>query len=88
MMSLMVEGGNRINGSFLAERAIDKFYFFFSSKWIGDEKAPGIFGGHGVKDLKNALKLSDLRFRRMGEDFLFEGYVERGAFRVYGNDRR
>ncbi len=87
-MSLLVEGGNRINGSFLDERAIDKFYFFFSSKWIGDQKAPSIFGGHGVKDLKNAVKLSGLRFRRMGEDFLFEGYVERGAFRVYGNGRR
>jgi diaminohydroxyphosphoribosylaminopyrimidine deaminase/5-amino-6-(5-phosphoribosylamino)uracil reductase len=88
IMSLLVEGGSRINGSFLDERAIDKFYFFCSSKWIGDQKAPSIFGGHGVKDLEETVKLRDVHVRRMGEDFVFEGYVERGEFRVYGNGRR
>lgn len=77
IMTLLVEGGSEINGSFLDEGAIDKFYFFFSSKWIGDEKAPGIFGGHGVQDLSKTIKLNQLRFRRMGEDFLLEGYVEK-----------
>ena len=51
-MTLLVEGGSQVNGSFLDERAVDKFYFFFSPKWIGDPEASGIFGGHGVRDLQ------------------------------------
>ena len=77
-MTLLVEGGSKVNGSFLDERAVDKFYFFFAPKWIGDPKAPGIFGGRGIEDLTEAIKLEEVRMRRMGEDFLLEGYVEKG----------
>ena len=77
IMTLLVEGGSQVNGSFLDERAVDKFYFFFSSKWIGDQEAPGIFGGHGVKDLKKVVRLREVQWRKMGEDFLLEGYVEK-----------
>ena len=78
IMTLLVEGGSKVNGSFLDERAVDKFYFFFSPKWMGDPEAPGIFGGHGVKDLADVIHLRQIHSRRMGEDFLLEGYVERG----------
>jgi diaminohydroxyphosphoribosylaminopyrimidine deaminase/5-amino-6-(5-phosphoribosylamino)uracil reductase len=78
IMTLLVEGGSQVNGSFLEERAVDKFYFFFAPRWIGDAKAPGIFGGRGIEDLREAIKLKEVRMRRMGEDFLLEGYVEKG----------
>jgi hypothetical protein len=45
---------------------------------MGDPEAPGIFGGHGVKDLAEVIHLRQIHSRRMGEDFLLEGYVERG----------
>jgi diaminohydroxyphosphoribosylaminopyrimidine deaminase/5-amino-6-(5-phosphoribosylamino)uracil reductase len=79
IMTLLVEGGSRVNGSFLDERLVDKFYFFLSPKWIGDQEAPGIFGGHGIKDLQEAVTLKDIRARRVGEDFLLEGYVVKGS---------
>jgi len=85
IVTLLVEGGSQINGSFLDERKIDKFYFFFSSKWMGDPEAPSIFGGHGARDLKKAVRLNQVRFRKMGEDFLIEGYVEKGEFCVHGD---
>ena len=78
IMTLLVEGGAQVNGSFLDQRAIDKFYFFFAPKWIGDPKAPGIFGGHGIENLCDAIRLGEVRFRRMGDDFLLEGLVEKG----------
>jgi len=73
------KGGSKVNGSFLHERLVDKFYFFLSPKWIGDQEAPGIFGGHGIKDLQEAVTLKDIRARRVGEDFLLEGYVIKGS---------
>ena len=78
IMTLLVEGGSQVNGSFLDERVIDKFCLFFSPKWIGDPKAIGIFGGQGVKDLREAICLEELGIRKMGKDFLLEGYVVKG----------
>ncbi len=75
IMSLMVEGGSQINGSFLDEGLIDKVLLFFSPKLIGDSQAPGIFGGHGKTVLKEAVFLNELRMRRIGEDVLIQGYV-------------
>ena len=75
MMSLLVEGGSQVNGSFLDEGLIDKILFFLSPKLIGDREALGIFGGSGKATLKEAIPLNELKVRRMGEDILIEGYV-------------
>ena len=75
MMSLLVEGGSQVNGSFLDEGLIDKILFFLSPKLIGDREALGIFGGSGKANLKETIPLNELRVRRMREDILIEGYV-------------
>ena len=77
MMSLLVEGGSQVNGSFLDEGLIDKILLFLSPKLIGDREALGIFGGSRKATLQEAIPLNELRVRRMGEDILIEGYVER-----------
>jgi len=80
MMSLLVEGGSQLNGSFLDEGLIDKIFLFLSPKLIGDPQALGIFGGHGVSSLKEAIPLNELKVRRIGEDLLLEGYLQ--EFRI------
>jgi diaminohydroxyphosphoribosylaminopyrimidine deaminase/5-amino-6-(5-phosphoribosylamino)uracil reductase len=75
MMSLLVDGGSQVNGSFLDEGLIDKILFFLSPKLIGDREALGIFGGSGKANLKETIPLNELRVRRMGEDILIEGYL-------------
>ena len=79
LMSILVEGGSQINGSFLDEGLIDKFLFFLSPKWLGDPQAPGIFGGRGVSNLKEAVGLKEIRTKRIGEDIFVEGYLEWGT---------
>ena len=76
MMSLLVEGGSQVNGSFLDEGLIDKILLFLSPKLIGDREALGIFGGSGKANLKETIPLNELRVRRMGEDILIECYVK------------
>jgi len=76
IMSLLVEGGSRINGSFLDEGLIDKLFLFLCPKLIGDHQAPGIFGGRGVSHLQEAIALKEIKTRKMGEDILLEGYLE------------
>jgi diaminohydroxyphosphoribosylaminopyrimidine deaminase/5-amino-6-(5-phosphoribosylamino)uracil reductase len=77
MISLLVEGGSEINGSFLDEGLIDKIFLFLSPKMIGDKEALGIFGGHGVTHLQEAISFKELKVRRLGEDILLEGYLTR-----------
>jgi diaminohydroxyphosphoribosylaminopyrimidine deaminase/5-amino-6-(5-phosphoribosylamino)uracil reductase len=76
IMSLLVEGGSRVNGSFFDEGLVDKLLLFVSPRLLGDSQAPGIFGGKGVASLKEAVPLKDVRTRRIGGDLLIEGYVE------------
>jgi diaminohydroxyphosphoribosylaminopyrimidine deaminase/5-amino-6-(5-phosphoribosylamino)uracil reductase len=75
LMSLLVEGGSQINGSFLDQGLIDKIFLFLSPKLIGDPLAPGIFSGSGVASLKEAISIKDLKVRKIGEDILLEGYL-------------
>ncbi len=76
MMHLLVEGGSQVNGSFLDEGLIDKLLLFLSPKLIGDSRAPGIFCGRGVASLNEAFLLKEFKVKRIGEDLLWEGYLE------------
>lgn len=79
IMSLLVEGGGQVNGSFLDEGLIDKLLLFLSPKVIGDRQAPGMFGGRGVSRLQEALPLKEMKAKRIGEDILLEGYMGWGT---------
>ncbi len=76
MMSLLVEGGSEVNGSFLNEGLIDKIFFFLSPKFLGGQ-ALGIFGGRGTAKLEEALSLKQLKIKKVGEDILLEGYLKK-----------
>ena len=76
MMSILVEGGSQVNGSFLDEGLIDKFLFFLSPRVLGDPQAVGIFQGKGFDHLKACASVRNLSFRRIEGDILVEGYLE------------
>ncbi len=78
IMTLLVEGGSEVNGSFLDEGLIDKLLLFFSPRLIGGHQAPGIFRGKGVSSLREAVPLKEMKLKRIGEDILIEGYLEWG----------
>lgn len=73
--SCLVEGGGTLIGSLFDEGLVDKVLFFVSPKIIGGKEAIGSVMGKGVSRIDNAVKLKEFSLRRMGEDFLFEGYV-------------
>ncbi len=77
IMSLLVEGGSRLNGSFLEEGLIDKILLFFSPRLLGDKEALGVFGGDRKASLEEAIPLDELRVKKIGEDILVEGYVKK-----------
>ena len=72
--SVLVEGGSRINGSFLRQNLIDKFYIYIAPKIIGDHKAPGPFHPCADIPLGQAAELTNLEITRLDRDLLVTGY--------------
>jgi diaminohydroxyphosphoribosylaminopyrimidine deaminase/5-amino-6-(5-phosphoribosylamino)uracil reductase len=70
--SLMIEGGATVNASALSYGVVDKVFLYY---------APTIWGMIGSipfaehADLRESLRLSNLRLHRFGEDFAVEAYL-------------
>lgn len=75
--SVLVEGGGQINGAFLRESLVDKYYCYLAPKIIGGTKALGSFAGEGVSTLADAVCLTDISIEHLGEDFLITGYPKK-----------
>lgn len=72
--SLLIEGGGRLATSFLRHKLIDKIYQVVAPIIIGS----GIeaVGDLKIKRLKNAIKLSNVVYKRVGQDSMLIGYPE------------
>jgi len=71
---LIVEGGGRLQTSFIEARLADKIVLTLSPKLIGGCNAPGFYGGEGVAKVQEALELKSLRPFSLGDDLILEGY--------------
>jgi len=73
--NILVEGGGTLIGALVDERLVDKILFFISPKIIGGKEAISSVMGKGVVRIDKAIKLKEVKLKRIGEDFLVEGYV-------------
>jgi diaminohydroxyphosphoribosylaminopyrimidine deaminase/5-amino-6-(5-phosphoribosylamino)uracil reductase len=74
--NILVEGGGTLIGSLFDDGLVDRVLFFISPKIIGGKEAIGSVMGRGVARIDKALKLKDVRLKRIGQDLLVEGYVK------------
>ena len=81
--SVLVEGGARVNGSFVRDKLVDKVFWYIAPKIIGGSKAPCPVGGPGIELLKDALQVENIEVHKLGNDICIEGYVVRGGPDVY-----
>ena len=75
IVSVLIEGGSGLNASAFKEGIVDKVVLFLAPLIIGGELAPGAVGGPGVKRLKQALPIKNLRVTPVGADWMVEGYL-------------
>lgn len=78
IMSLLIEGGSSLNARALNEGIVDKVMFFIAPKIIGGKGSYPAVGGNESRPLDEALMITDMKARRVGEDILIEGYVRKG----------
>ena len=74
IMSVMIEGGSRLAASSVRSGIVDKLCLFYAPKMIGDDGVP-LLGGVEVKRLGDCIAVKDMRIKRLGEDFMLEGYL-------------
>ncbi|MBM3246329.1 MAG: bifunctional diaminohydroxyphosphoribosylaminopyrimidine deaminase/5-amino-6-(5-phosphoribosylamino)uracil reductase RibD [Candidatus Omnitrophica bacterium] len=74
--SILVEGGGMLIGSLFDEGLVDKVLFFISPKIIGGKDAISAVMGRGIPRIDKAIKLKEVKLKRIGEDFLIEGRIK------------
>ena len=74
--SILVEGGGALLGSLFDAGLVDKVIVFIAPIIIGGDKATTAVGGSGVAEMADALRLEDVNFEKIGDDFVFSGYVK------------
>lgn len=75
--SIFIEGGSSLNAYALKAGIVDKVMFFIAPKIIGGKESFPAVGGKSFKRLKEAYRLKDTKIKRIGEDFLIEGYIQK-----------
>jgi diaminohydroxyphosphoribosylaminopyrimidine deaminase/5-amino-6-(5-phosphoribosylamino)uracil reductase len=75
VLSLLVEGGGMVLGSFFDRRLVDKVQAIVAPMIIGGERSPSAVAGHGVHRLDEAIRLREAVVERLGGDLLVTGYV-------------
>ncbi|MEN1969241.1 bifunctional diaminohydroxyphosphoribosylaminopyrimidine deaminase/5-amino-6-(5-phosphoribosylamino)uracil reductase RibD [Lentibacillus sp. N15] len=65
--SLLVEGGAKVNGSFLAAKKIDQFIIYMATQLIGGANTPTSFAGAGFEKLSDALSMEIKQVEMIGE---------------------
>ena len=75
VQTLLLEGGGELIAGALAERLVDRVVFFIAPKLVGGAGAPGSVGGQGIARLAQAIRLADVRTRRVGADLCVDARV-------------
>jgi diaminohydroxyphosphoribosylaminopyrimidine deaminase/5-amino-6-(5-phosphoribosylamino)uracil reductase len=74
VLSLLVEGGGVLHGSFFDERLVDKVTAVIAPMIVGAVDAPSAVSGRGAQRMAEAVRLRDMTVERLGEDVLVTGY--------------
>ncbi|HZH81819.1 MAG TPA: bifunctional diaminohydroxyphosphoribosylaminopyrimidine deaminase/5-amino-6-(5-phosphoribosylamino)uracil reductase RibD, partial [Phototrophicaceae bacterium] len=76
VVNVLIEGGAKVAASALQEKVVDKVIFFYAPKIIGGDGF-AMIGDLGIRRVRQALELEDLRFAKSGKDLLVTGYLRR-----------
>ena len=74
--SIMIEGGSTLAFSALQDGIVDKVISFIAPKILGGVNAPTAVGGTGIEKMEDAINLTKMRTRKVGDDLMIEAWVK------------
>jgi diaminohydroxyphosphoribosylaminopyrimidine deaminase/5-amino-6-(5-phosphoribosylamino)uracil reductase len=75
--SLLVEGGGEVNASFLLGGFAHRIAFFYAPKILGGRDSRKAVAGDGAASLTETLALTELKWEKLGHDWLLTARVQR-----------
>src|SRR3989338_808418 len=75
IISLLVEGGGSVLGSFVQSCLVDKLYAFHAPILIGGRSAVSAIEGEGIGLIKDAIRLKNITYKKLDDTFLTVGYL-------------
>ena len=75
IISVLVEGGGEVLGSFVDAKVVDKVYAFHAPILVGGKKAISAIAGQGVQTISQSIHLKNLSYKRFDDNLLTTGYV-------------
>ena len=72
--SILQEGGEALNGSFVAQDLVDEYYVFIAPKVLGGQDAKTAVGGVGFATMAAARDIEIRSVEHIGPDLLIHGY--------------
>ncbi len=75
LQSVLLEGGGVLNAAMLEGGLVSKVAAFLAPLLVGGSAAPGPIGGLGAERLEQGWELQEVESRRVGKDWLIEGYL-------------
>jgi diaminohydroxyphosphoribosylaminopyrimidine deaminase/5-amino-6-(5-phosphoribosylamino)uracil reductase len=79
IMSVLIEGGAEINASALKAGIVDKAVLFIAPMFLTGRDSLSSIGGASPKKLSQAISLSHVTTRLVGQDLMITGYVRHRA---------
>lgn len=74
IISVLVEGGGEVIGSFIDSKLVNEIYVFYAPIIIGGDQARAI-SGSGTEKVRDALKIKSPITKKFGDNFLIHGLV-------------
>jgi diaminohydroxyphosphoribosylaminopyrimidine deaminase/5-amino-6-(5-phosphoribosylamino)uracil reductase len=81
IISLLVEGGGEVLGSFFDLHLVDRVCWFLSPRILGSARSRVAVAGVGAERLDQAPRLRDTTIERIGNSWLLQGKVSDNLFR-------
>ena len=73
--SVLLEAGAELNGAALDAGLVDKVFLYYAPKILGGSDSLPMAKGRGVRAMRDALGVQDIRRYDFGPDFAVEGYL-------------
>ena len=74
--SLLMEGGSTLAASAVREGVVDKVVIFYSPKILGGANGISLLAGSGPERLDSAQALSGVKIKKLGDEFVVQGYLK------------
>lgn len=75
IMSVFVEGGGEVNGSFVDVKLVDNVYFYIAPEILGGRNSISVVEGTGFDSVQNDLKIKKLNVKKLNGDILLFGNI-------------